>query len=93
MLRATISRAARSPSGCTGAIERGRVKLHELEIRHTRPCMIGERHAVAGRDSGVRGFPEDLTGPAGREQGRPRAHLMTARLAVKKPDAPNGALL
>ena len=75
------------------AVERGRMELHELEIRHPRPRMIGERHAVAGRDSGVRGFPEDLTGPAGREQGRARAHLMTARLAVEEPDAANGALL
>ena len=32
---------------CARAIERGRVKLHELEIRHARPRMIGERHAVA----------------------------------------------
>ena len=74
------------------AIERGRVELHELEIRHARSRMIGERDAVTGRDRGVRGFPEDLPGPAGREQRRARAHLMPARLAVKKSDAANDPL-
>ena len=46
--------------------------------------MIGERDAIAGRDSGIRRFAKDLTGAAGGEQRRARAHLMTARLAVEE---------
>ena len=56
--------------GAPGDRERGRMKLHELEIRHARAGPPREGDAVAGRDRRIGRFAEDLTRAAGRQQRR-----------------------
>ena len=62
--------------GAPGTLQRGRMKLDELQIGDARAGVIRERDAVAGGDAGIGRFAEDLTGAAGRQQRRVRANLL-----------------
>ena len=48
--------------------QRGRVKLHELEIGDARTRMKGQRDAVTGRDRRVRRFAKHASGAAGCQE-------------------------
>ena len=67
---ARLRRAAPPTAGTAAAParQRGRMKLHELEVRDARAGAIRHRHAVAGRDRGIGRVAIDLTGAAGRQQ-------------------------
>ncbi len=65
--------------GASGILERGRMKLDELEIGDARAGVVRERDAVAGRDRRIRRLAEDLAGAAGREQDRARPRSIGGR--------------
>ena len=64
-------------------LQRGRVVLHHLHVHERRSDSIGQGHAVAGADQGVRARLEHSPEPAGRDDYRlgaddvdaPRLHL------------------
>ena len=53
-------------------VQAGRVELVELHVRDLGARAVRHRHAVAGRDVGVRRVEVDLAGAAGREHRRAR---------------------
>ena len=50
-----------------GILQCGWVKLHELHVFQRQPCLIGQGHAIAGIDNGVRAGREDSAAAAGGE--------------------------
>lgn len=68
----------------SGKAERGRMKLHELEIRHPGAGVIGEGNPIAGRDAGVGCLAEHLTGAARRKQRGPCVDIVAGVIAVDK---------
>ena len=78
-----------------GHVERGRMELHELEVRDARACALRHRHAVAGRHRRVGRLAEDLPGAAGREQDRARRArtAMRRRPSCRNRDADAAAVL
>src|SRR6185436_10865579 len=76
-----------------GHLQRSRMELHELEIGDACAGVIGQRHAVSGRDGGVGGLAEHLTGTAsGQQRGRCTNRVLAA-LFVEVSNAANGAIL
>ena len=72
-------------------VERGRMKLDELEIGNAGAGVIRERDAVAGGDRRIGGLAKDLAGAACREQRTRRARLLQAAVAIEETNAFNGA--
>src|SRR5439155_26927298 len=68
-------------------VERGRMKLDELEIGDERARPIRQRDAIASRDRRIGGFAEDLTGAARGEQHGMGANLLAGPRPIEERDA------
>ena len=77
-LRRAAPRRCRN-RGAPATVQRGGMKLHELEIGDAGAGVVRERHAVAGGDAGIGRLAKDLPCAAGRQQRRRRASLRDAR--------------
>jgi hypothetical protein len=64
-----------------GILQGGRVKLHELHVFQRQPCLIGQGHAIAGIDNGVRAGGENSAAAAGGED-----HSLGAHRVQSSPD-------
>jgi hypothetical protein len=67
-------RLGEQESRLSGNLERGGMKLHELEIRHGGACAICHRRAVAGGDGGIGRVAVDVSGASGCQKHGVRAH-------------------
>ena len=72
--------------GRTGQLERGRMKLHELEIRDARAGVVRERDAVAGGHRGIGRFAE-TPGRRRRSPAASRARAPRARAPDRSKNA------
>src|SRR4029453_14106997 len=74
-------------AGSARLLESRRMKLDEFQIGQARAGVIREGDAVAGSDSGVCRFAEDLSGAAGRKQRRARTQFPATARRIEERDA------
>ena len=80
-------------AGRARTLERGRMKLDELQIGQARAGVIRERDPVAGGHRRIRRFAEDLSGAARGQQRRVRAKLLARPGWIEERDADDAPVL
>ncbi len=71
--------------------QRRRMKLHEFHIRQNRSGFVGDGHAVAGGNFGIRRLAINLSQPARGQQYRARAQLLQRAVGFIKEAKPGYA--
>ena len=73
-------------------LQRGRMELHELDVLDLRARAVRDRHAVARRHLGIRRIPVHRAEPAGRQQDRARAALLSVAPETAPATSPSSTI-